>query len=124
MTEEIFAQAQAMYRGRLDSREKSVLQELCRCAEEELRSRLREGVMPEGIGFVFATAAGTLALSMFIQLRSGTQEESSMKLGDVSIQRRGVGAGHSSAAQLRRQAELLLRPWLLDDGFVFRGVPG
>ncbi len=124
MTEEIFTQAQAMYREQLNERENSVLQQLCRCAEEKLASRLREGTALEEIGAIFVTAAGMLALSLFLQVRSGTQEESSMKLGDVSIQRRGAGAGHSSAAQLRRQAELLLHPWLEDQGFAFCGVQG
>ncbi len=124
LTEKIYEKAELLTNRTLTEGERLVLLEMCACAGEELAGRLRAGVAPGDIQTAFVAAAGVLALSLYIQLGDGGQETSSLKLGDVSLQRRSAGAVRTSAASLRRQAETMLEAWLEDRGFAFCGVRG
>lgn len=53
-----------------------------------------------------------------------TDDASSVKVGSVTVSRRGSGSVRSSAASLRKQAETMLAGYLKDSGFDFRGVRG
>lgn len=91
---------------------------LCAAAVEELTGMLREGCSPEECGGVFALAAAWMALA---GLGAGDDGVESFTAGEVSI-RKEDGAQRRKA--LRMQAMEVMKPYLRDDGFVFRGVKG
>lgn len=98
----------------------NLLKSLCEAASGELRARLRQGVAPEDIKETFITAAGVLALSMYMALEESAFS-GQVKAGSLSVTRSGGGA---SAASLRQQAEAMLAAYLQDQGFAFLGVRG
>ncbi|HBD85954.1 MAG TPA: hypothetical protein DC001_00840 [Clostridiales bacterium] len=100
-----------------------VLSGLCAAAASEMESRLREGVSPDDIGELFITAAGMLALSMYIEV-GAADDAAGVKAGNVTVSRRGAREGIASAASLRREAEAMLSAFLKDRGFGFVGVRG
>jgi hypothetical protein len=99
------------------------LRALCAAAASELESRLRAGVSSAELGDTFVTAAGILALSLYVQA-GGADDRASVKAGSVAVSRRSGGSVRTSAAALRREAETLLAGYLSDRGFDFRGVRG
>jgi len=105
----------------LDAAKKARLNALCSAAAGEVTARLREGVTPESAGESFITAAGMLALAMYMELGDAAEDFSSFRAGNVSVTRRRSAA---SAARLRQQAEELLREYISDSGFSFMGVRG
>ena len=100
----------------------TALMTLCRAAAGELKRRLREGVSPREIKELFVTAAGMLALSMYIAAEDRPLV-SSFRAGNLAVGCRADGGG-ATAASLRRQAEDLLAAYLRDEGFAFLGVRG
>ncbi len=99
--------------------ESQELRTLCKAAVEELSGMLREGLTPEACGGAFWVAAAWLALAGL-----GTAGESgveSVTAGAVSIRAGDPGA---RSAALREQALQVMRPYLRDQGFAFRGVRG
>lgn len=101
-----------------------VLKAVCASAAAELESRLRRGVSSEKIQELFVTAAGVLALSMYMELDGVSRERlGSFSAGNVSVQLDG-GTVSASAAMLRRHAEAMLAAYLDSGGFGFVGVRG
>ena len=125
LTHEIFEMARDMT-GNGREREGELLQSMCCAAGAELVSRLQEGVDAGDIRELFVTAAGILALSMYIEFGSGTAaQHGNIRVGNVSVSGASGGVGEAaSAARLRRQAEHMLAAYLRDNGFDFRGVRG
>lgn len=115
---EIYSFAEGSLGGDCDKQE--TLNALCAAASTEILSRLREGVKAEDIKETFVTAAGVLALSMYIALGEGGGNYS-FKAGNLSVSQSG---GESKADALRRQAESILAHYLVDQGFDFRSVEG
>jgi hypothetical protein len=102
----------------------AALKNMCVCAEDELRGRMRQGVSAEEIGERFYIACAMLALAMYIQLEAGAEKHGTVKLGKMSVSQKGSGAVRQSAAALRRQAEAMLALELDDEEFFFEGVRG
>lgn len=101
-----------------------ILKAVCSSAAAELESRLRKGVSSEEIQELFVTAAGVLALSMYMELDGVSKERmGSFSAGNVSVKLDG-GAVSASAATLRRHAESMLAAYLDSGGFGFVGVRG
>lgn len=96
------------------------LSALCAAASAEIMARLREGVSVEDIKETFVTAAGVLALSMYIAL-GDSGGDFSFRAGNLSVSQSGGG---SKADALRAQAENMLARYLIDQGFDFRSVEG
>lgn len=94
------------------------LELLCAAAEEELTALLRKGVSPQDCGEAFPLAAAWMALAGMDTAEDGVE---SFTAGAVSI-RRGDGSARRKA--LRLQAMQVMKPWLRDEGFAFRGVRG
>ncbi len=92
---------------------------LCEAAERELTGRLRQGVSVENCGKSFPLAAAWLALAGLQDAKEDGVK--SFSAGEVSIQR---GEGDARQKALRRQALLVMRPFLRDERFIFRGVRG
>jgi hypothetical protein len=122
-TEAIYAQAEALLGEPVRDDRAAALTAMCEAAGTELENRLRDGVTAEELGSAFVSAAGVLALSMYIQL-GDTSDIGSFKAGNVTVSLRGGDSRAASAASLRRQAELMLAAWLKDRGFDFMGVRG
>nr|DAG12561.1 MAG TPA: head-tail connector protein [Caudoviricetes sp.] len=101
-----------------------ILKAVCASAAAELESRLRKGVSSEEIQELFVTAAGMLALSMYVEL-DGVPKDGvgSFSAGNVSVQIDG-GSVSTSAASLRKYAERMLAAYLDSGGFEFMGVRG
>lgn len=116
-TEEIYAFAEKSVGGGAENA--ALLNTLCAAASEELIGRLKEGTDIESIKTTFVTAAGVLALSMFIAIEDCGK--CSFKAGSFSFSGEGREA---SAHSLRKQAEALLASYIDDRGFQFRSVEG
>ena len=112
--EEVLRLAAAL--GKQEETEELAL--LCGAAVEELGGLLREGVTPEDCGGAFPLAAAWMALAGG---QAAGNEVESFTAGEVSIRRRDGG---ERGKALRLQAMQVMRPWLRDEGFVFRGVRG
>ena len=67
------------------------------------------------------TASSMLAVSMLGSAKRGNDDVVSYRAGDVEVKR---GEGGIKSADLRRQAEQLMHPYLDDDDFSFIGVRG
>ena len=94
--------------------------QLCAAAAAELECRLRRGVSSDDMTDLFTTAAGMLAISMYMELGSAhSGGVSGFMAGKLSVQ-----LGGSSAASLRKSAETMLGAYLDNGGFEFVGVQG
>ena len=98
MTDEIYTIA-AVFAG-VGENEEPTLEKLCGAAETELRARLRRGIAPEDCRGSFICAAAFLA--------ARTAGVKSFTVGAVTVTSGGEG---TDAADLRTQAELLMRPF-------------
>ena len=116
LTEQIRAQALVLTQ---DSTEVnlSLLELLCRCAESDLRHKLRDGIQPEDCKADFVAAASLLALAALSETDDVAQLEQ-IQTGDLTLRR---GSTDSAACCLRYQAEMIIRPYL-KDRFAFLGV--
>lgn len=90
-----------------------MLECLCRAACRRLDMRLKEGVSPEECGETYLAAAVWLALSG-MDAADGVKKFSA---GDLTVEK-------ESGGKLEEKAWALMKHYLRDDGFVFRGVPG
>ena len=99
----------------------TIVRTVCEAAESELLKRIKQGVSIETIKPLFISAAGILALSMYMQL-DGVEEITAFSAGNLSISKRTQEQISASAHALRKQAEAMLASYLIDNGFDFRGV--
>lgn len=109
--EEILALAVAL--GQVSESEQ--LRTLVRAAQEEWAGRLKEGLSPQDCAPAFCAAAAWTALAGL----DGTQTVERFSAGDLTVE-----TGGSNPQNLRQMAEEILRPYLRDIRFVFRGVRG
>lgn len=113
MDTERIAETAALLSGReRDER----LELLCVGAAEELKGLLRPDVTAEECGEAFTVAAAWLALDGLDRADAG--EVVAFTAGDVSVKKGDKGK------DLRSGALRLMKPWLRDEGFIFRGVRG
>ena len=114
MFDEILALAMTL--GHLETSEE--LSALCQGVESELTGLLREDVKKEDCAGAFALAGAWMALAA---LEVGGDAVDKFSAGDVSVER---GDRQARSAALRLQASQVMRPYLRDDFFAFRGVRG
>ena len=91
---------------------------LCEAAVKELAGELKPGITPEDCGAAFVLGAAWLALAGLETCSGGVE---SFTAGAVSV--RAVG-GSDRGKALRLQARQVMKPFLRDEGFSFRGVRG
>ena len=114
LTDQIYAQALVLV-GSLSPEQDALLRVLCQAAKATLASRLRGGVTPEDCRADFVSAGSLLALAALSESDTGPER---FTAGELTIQK----SGSSTAARcLRRQAELILMPYVRDC-FAFLGV--
>ena len=119
MTEKIFALAKAL--GRVESGDEDALMELCTLAEQELLGRLREDVRVEDCEEAFRTGAAWLALAGLCVADQGVE---SFTAGGLTIKHGGGASAIERSGMLRKRCEEVMRAYLKDEGFCFRGVRG
>lgn len=114
MTEQVLELVRALGGA---GKDEDLLRTLCVNACRTLDQRLRDGVTAEDCEGAYPLAAAWLTLDW---LRGGGLEDvTAISAGGISL-RRESGGGRT----LTDQAWALMKPWLRDDGFVFRGVRG
>ena len=118
MTADMMAIAKAF--GQVEEREESALEYLCQAAEQELQSRLKQGVTREDCGAAFDLAGAWIALAGLVAARNAGETVESFTAGEVSL--KAKQGERDEPAHLRRQAEQLMKPFLKEDGFCFLGV--
>lgn len=111
MEEEILALAVAL--GQIS--ESQQLRTLVRAAQLEWAGRLKEGVSPQDCASAFCIAAAWTALAGL----EGVQTVARFSAGDLTVE-----TGGNQSQNLRQMAEEVLRPYLRDVRFAFRGVRG
>ena len=116
MEERMIELAEAI--GGTGETERPLLRLLCGQVRRELAGRLRAGVAEEDCQDAMALAGAWLALAGLYAGDGGVERFSA---GDLTIQHRD---GAARGAALRLQAEQIMRPYVEDNGFVFRGVCG
>ena len=99
--------------------DEAVLRTLCQNACDMLDRRLRDGLTAEDCGEAYPLAAAWIALD-WLRAGQGLDGVTWLSAGDLTVRRDGGGEESS----LSRRAWELMRPFLRDDGFVFRGVRG
>lgn len=102
----------------------TLLHEACALSLAEFKRRLSDNVILSDIHDLFIRGCALLAVSFYIQFNSSLGGFSSVSIGSVSVSKGSSGSSSCSAADLRLQAENLLRPYLIDSGFAFKGVRG
>lgn len=116
----------AAFAGRtLTDGEGEVLSILCGGALDQWRSRLREGVTEEACRELLVVASAWTALAAMTGAReAGQPTPSSFTAGDLSVTAGGAVDGNACAESLRRQAELVMLPYIQDGAFAFLEVGG
>ena len=99
--------------------DEDVLRMLCESACRTLDRRLKDGLKAEDCGRAYPLAAAWLALD-WLRDSQGMNGVTYLSAGDLTVRREGGGDNGS----LSRRAREIMRPFLRDDGFVFRGVKG
>lgn len=116
MLEQVLELAKSLYP--VTGGQEILLESLCRAACQRLDSRLREDAAIEEYADAYVAAAVWLVLD---GMNAGSQADGVKKFsaGDLTIE---TGSGDSQV--LSDKAWELMRPYLKDSEFVFRGVRG
>ena len=114
LEDQIYAQA-LMMAGSLDREQDALLRVLCKASKNTLEGRLRSGITPEDCRADFIAAGSLYALAA---LSEADKTPERFTAGELTVQRAGGG---TAAGCLRRQAELMMAPYVRD-GFAFLGV--
>ena len=118
MDEEILRLAREVSGGE----ESQLLEPLCRSARLRWESRLRPGLTAEECGEAFLCAAAFTAAADLASVQGGGGTVESFTAGEISVKARETDASPASA--LRETAESLMKPYIGEDGFCFKGVRG
>ena len=118
MKEQIFAQA-LLLTGELEPKQRELLRVLCGAAASSLQLRLKEGISVRDCAQDFVAAASLYAVAALGNTREDAVVEE-FKAGDLTV-RQSSGVQDAALQSLRKQAELLMKPYLADS-FAFVGV--
>ena len=117
MTEQVLELVQALGGAGQDE---EMLRMLCATACRTLDRRLRDGLTAEDCEGIYPLAAAWLVMD-WLRESQGLEGITSLTAGDISVHRE---TGSGEFGKLSQRALALMRPYLRDDGFVFRGVSG
>lgn len=96
---DIESRARSLMTFSIPTESAGMLKAVCASAAAELESRLRKGVSSESIKELFVTAAGVLALSMYIELGGvATDRIGSFSAGNLSVSLDGSAVSASAAS--------------------------
>ena len=117
MTDRVLELVQALSgAGQAEERQRTLSATAC----QTLDRRLRDGLTAEDCEGVYPLAAAWLVMD-WLRGSQGLEGITSLSAGDISVRRE---AGSGDGGNLSQRAFELMRPYLRDDGFVFRGVSG
>lgn len=108
--------ALAMALGKCSAEEETALTILCTQAAIQLEGRLRKGITSEDCPEAFALAGAWTALAHYALSADKVKQFSA---GDVTVYHRDAQEQYTA---FLLQAEQILRPYVQDEGFCFRGV--
>ena len=111
VSEQVYAQA-LLLAGELDERQNRLLHLLCKGAAASLETRLRDGITAEDCKADFVAAASLYALASLGSVEETVNVEE-FKAGDLTVRQSSQGRDAASNC-LRRQAEMLILPYLKD----------
>ncbi len=117
MTEQVLELVQALGGA---GQEEELLRTLCATACRTLDRRLRDGLTAEDCDGAYPLAAAWLVMD-WVRGSRGLEGITSLTAGDISVRREGP---EGSGGRLSQKALELMRPFLREEGFVFRGVSG
>ena len=100
--------------------DEEMLRTLCATACRTLDRRLRDGLTAEDCDGAYPLAAAWLVMD-WVRGSRGLEGITSLTAGDISVRREGP---EGSGGRLSQKALELMRPFLREEGFVFRGVSG
>lgn len=100
--------AQAVLLSEVDAQSEALLRLLSRSAVAGLKHQLREGVNVDDCKADFVAAASLYALAALSEADE-TKNLSQLQIGDVTVKR---GSGSAAAKCLRKQAELIMYPFV------------
>lgn len=123
LDQEIFDRACALLSAS-STPDNTLLREVCALSQAEFTRRLIDKVTVSDILELFIRGCALLAVSFYVQFNNSFDDFSSVSVGNVSVSKGSSGSSNCNAAELRLQAENLLRPYLIDNGFSFKGVRG
>ena len=102
-----------------------VLEAVCEAAAMEIKAKLRDNVSVDDLGELYVTAAGILAIALYVELSDSAEGGiNSFSAGNLSVSLSNSEGIKASAASLRKMAENMLSEYLKDSGFCFMGVDG
>ncbi len=102
-----------------------VLEAVCEAAAMEIKGKLRSNISVEDLGELYVTAAGILAIALYVELSDSADSGiESFSAGNLSVGLSNSDGIKASAASLRQTAENMLSAYLRDSGFCFMGVDG
>lgn len=107
MMEQVYAQA-VLLAGLEDPGQEKLLKLLCRSAVNGLRLRLHKGLRPEDCRADFVASASLYALAALSEMDTAANMQQ-IQVGDVTMR---PGGGSAAARCLRKQAELIMAPYL------------
>ena len=116
MEDKVLELAKSLCHGQADE---TLLSALCREACRRIDSRLRAGVTAADCADAYIVAAAWLDLAGWLS-GQGTDGVKKFAAGDLSVEK----DSGTTAAQLEEGAWALLRPYVRESNFVFRGVRG
>lgn len=105
-----------VFAGSLSTQQRSVLERLCAGADAALCARLRDGVTPEDCYDAFVCAGAWMALAALGSAQNSAGIEA-FTAGNFTV-RHSAGASNC----LAMQAEVLMAPYVRQDGFQFQRV--
>ena len=117
LTDQIYAQARILA-GPLECRQEALLRMVCLAAERSLQRKMRPGLSPTDCKGDFIAAASLYALAAFTET-DGAMDPEVLRVADVTVQKAGASPATNC---LRRQAELMIAPYLTCGSFSFRRV--
>lgn len=124
-TNDIKEKARALLGDSLRPGGEEILGAVCQAAAAEIKSKLKSGVCADDLGEVYVTAAGILAIAMYMELADSAESGlSSFSAGNLSVKLSETEGIKASASSLRKTAETMLSVYLKDSGFCFMGVDG
>lgn len=115
LAEQVYAQA-LLLSGDLEESQSALLRVLSTAAVASLTAQLRPGLTPADCKADFIAAASLLALADL----NAAENLEEFRAGELTVKRTGTSRDAASRC-LRRQAELMIGPYL-KDRFAFLGV--
>lgn len=123
MLQQLTGLARGFLGEELSPEEEERLALFCAVVLSDWTARLLPHYQAEDCQDALLPAAALTALCSFLTVRNAVEPPLSFAAGDVSL-RCGEDGRHQTVVQLKERAQEWMRPYVVDEGFAFRGVRG